>query len=229
MYELILRGISSGLMFYDEQSYNANIAAAGVRQLSLEKMSILVNGQTGVKNSFRQFYNIKSEVLYNSEMHGIEHNERVFVFVMMLSALHNLEVKDRFLLVEAAKYHDVGRINDYKDDNHGGRAAYKLEKLYSALECDDRKILMAMIMAHSIDDEKMDNIINGYKIEDKDRAKRLIEIFKDADGLDRVRTNDLNAEYLRTVEAKALVGVAYEMYSNYEAAKQVKQVKTLVK
>jgi len=37
-------------------------------------------------------------------------------------------------------------------------------------------------------------------------------IFKDADGLDRVRLGDLNPDYLRTASAPRLLLVAHQIY-----------------
>jgi hypothetical protein len=41
---------------------------------------------------------------------------------------------------------------------------------------------------------------------------RLIELLKDADGLDRVRIDDLDPAYLRRAEARTMVDFAWRLY-----------------
>lgn len=63
----------------------------------------------------------------------------------------------------------------------------------------------------------MDDLIKSF-IKDSDdfaRAKRLCNFFKDSDGLDRVRINHLDPNYLRNDFSKVLVDFAYELYEKY--------------
>ena len=88
---------------------------------------------------------------------------------------------------------------------------------YSYARNDDKKILQAVIAAHSPEDRAMDKIITNF-IDPKDdfsRAQFLAKLFKDADGLDRVRINHLDPRYLRNDYSKALVDFSYELFKHF--------------
>ena len=51
--------------------------------------------------------------------------------------------------------------------------------------------------------------------DDFERTKRLAKLFKDADGLDRVRINHLDPAYLRNDFSKDLVDFAYDLYDRF--------------
>ena len=67
----------------------------------------------------------------------------------------------------------------------------------TGLRGEDLKEAMAGIEAHSVNDRLMEEILSQYAPENRDRARLLAEMLKDADGLDRVRINDLNVKFLR--------------------------------
>lgn len=216
MYEEILNGQAIGQNFSNEFIFN--------NQVSFESLTDMIRSQKGYEASVAQFRRINKNVLFNSRDHGLEHNERVFVYVLGLSAMMNLKEEDRYLLVEAAKYHDIGRTNDLEDETHGPKAAYMLREQYSALGEENRKTLLAIIMAHSMDDSKASQILQGYKIENQERALNLIKIFKDADALDRVRHNDLDTDFLRTAAARSMVAFSHDVMIYYEEIQKVKMI-----
>ena len=55
-------------------------------------------------------------------------------------------------------------------------------------------------------------MVRDYGIEQPNWAKELLMFFKDADGLDSVRINDLNPAMLRLATSKGLVTLAGELY-----------------
>jgi hypothetical protein len=55
-----------------------------------------------------------------------------------------------------------------------------------------------------------------YSLQEPDRAQKLLMFFKDADGLDRVRINDLNPAMLRLCVSKEIVAVAEELYFHWD-------------
>ena len=63
----------------------------------------------------------------------------------------------------------------------------------------------------------MDETLREFINEDDDfeRTKRLAKYFKDSDGLDRVRINHLNPDYLRNDFSKDLVDLAYELFDRF--------------
>ena len=60
---------------------------------------------------------------------------------------------------------------------------------------------------HCLDDN-MAETLDEYFIDNRERAVRLLKLFKDSDGLDRVRINDLNVKYLRYPVSRELVSFA---------------------
>lgn len=174
----------------------------------------------------------REELLFGSNGHGITHCERVALFAFVIGVLNNLEEEELKILLESAKYHDIGRIDDNEDECHGRRSAnqfdeYQIGKDFSI---EDKKILKAICVGHSIDDKKFNNIMQEFEIKEKDRCIKLFEILKDADALDRARLkyseieiqllkvddSIIDMNYLRTTYSKMMIPAAYELYENYE-------------
>jgi hypothetical protein len=141
-------------------------------------------------------HNLKLEALFISHIHGEGHIERVLLHGAMLAMGHNFERRDVGLLLDACRYHDTGRVDDSVDHAHGARSARKLAELTS-WQGQDLQVLQAIVEAHSRWDGELERIIKQYQVEDVERARRLALLLKDADGLDRVRLNDLDVKYLR--------------------------------
>ena len=122
--------------------------------------------------------------------------------------------EDTKLLLTACSYHDIGRIDDSLDDDHGRRSSEKLPSVIS-LSSEDMAIVQAAIYSHSIDDSRMENVIASFGILDKARAIRIAKMLKDADALDRVRVYDLDPNYLRFPCSCQYVNFANSLYSYY--------------
>lgn len=160
---------------------------------------------------------LNEDILFTSHIHGKDHIERVIFFSVLLSFAYKLDEEDTNILINAASLHDTKRQNDGWDTEHGFRAARdSIEYSHDILD-KDKKILQAVIAAHSRDDEKMDETIREFIDKDDDfpRAKRLAKFFKDADGLDRVRINHLDPNFLRNEYSKNLVDFAYEFFDKF--------------
>lgn len=65
-----------------------------------------------------------------------------------------------------------------------------------------------------MEDNEIDKYIQIYKVKDINKCKKLFNILKDADGLDRVRLPypKVHIDLLRTGTAKRIVLFAFEMY-----------------
>ena len=156
-----------------------------------------------------------TDLLYQSEIHGVNHNIRVSIFTLLIASSLDVSKEDFRILLEAAKYHDVGRCNDKEDYIHGCRSCDKIGFLRSKYNHIEMSYLEAIIEAHSIPDSIKDRMIRKYDLKDVNRYHRLLDILKDSDALDRVRTDDLDTSYLRTKRAKELVDFSYELYDKY--------------
>lgn len=162
-------------------------------------------------------------------IHGISHVKRVLIHCLNLSRILNLSDMERGMLAMAAIYHDIGRINDEEDTIHGIKSWKKFKKKNKPLLCinvvpivketgtvdsaeyhlepidyENEKIIKFIIENHCISDDKAIETLNKSKIENKQFAWNLYCIFKDADGLDRVRLDpylgEVDIKYFRNKE-----------------------------
>lgn len=159
---------------------------------------------------------LNTDILFDSNIHGKDHIERVIFFTHLLAYHYGLDKKDTDVLRNAASLHDTKRVNDGWDTDHGYRAAVESIGHSYADKSDDR-VIQAVIAAHAADDKIMDETLREFINEDDDfeRTKRLAKYFKDSDGLDRVRINHLNPDYLRNDFSKDLVDLAYELFDRF--------------
>lgn len=157
---------------------------------------------------------LKTECLYQSHIHGIGHIERVLLFGGLIAMQNQCDEADTRLLLTACSYHDIGRLDDSLDDDHGRRSSEKLIDVVT-LPPEDMAIVQAAIYAHSIDDSKMESVISLFGITDRPRALKIARMLKDADALDRVRVYDLDPKYLRFPCSVQYVDFAYTLYKCY--------------
>ncbi|PEV64195.1 MULTISPECIES: hypothetical protein [Bacillus cereus group] len=167
-------------------------------------------------------------------IHGTLHCKRVLFHALSLSRALNLNMRDRGILCNVACFHDIGRENDDEDREHGKLSVLKHHEEisgsfpYTCIDVvnredtseeyelhhmtDDEVDIIEFIMEyHCIGDEESKDALHNlnWDNEKTERAWNLYVIFKDADGLDRVRIKDLDTKYLRTAEAKNRVLFAY--------------------
>jgi len=154
-------------------------------------------------------------VLFVSKMHGLGHIERTILQGGFCAMEEGLDRTDTELLLEACSYHDVGRQNDWVDDLHGHRSAQQIGAL-TGRTGEELKLLQGAVDAHSRKDKVLLETIQSYGPALQDRAVRLAQLLKDADGLDRVRIGDLNPAYLRRESSRKRVGLAREVFCRYQ-------------
>jgi len=145
-------------------------------------------------------------------IHGLSHTRRVLLLCLILAWMENLDKKDWDLLSLAAIYHDIGRTNDNFDPQHGRESFNKAESLKLITpELKEHEMLRFIIENHCISDHHAALSINEYRVNDPKHLLTLYKIFKDADGLDRIRINDLDVKQLRTSSAPKLLLIAREL------------------
>ncbi len=168
------------------------------------------------------YENLDVEALYRSYLHGPTHIERVLLLGALIAWKESLDQHDTEMLLYAFSYHDIGRINDYRDDEHGSRSAEMLKserftRLRDSLNSQDQRILLAVIAAHSHSDQDMFRIGQKYQVADENitRYMKLASCLKDADNLDRVRLHDLDTSRLRHPSSVDLVPFAEYLFHKY--------------
>ena len=171
---------------------------------------------------------VKEEYFVDDKVHGITHNERVALIVCYIGMKYNLSQDDMKLLIYSALYHDIGRKEIPKGTRgigrqHGFKSAEILKKeaakLVPDLNEEEIKVIEALCIAHSVGDNEIEQELEKNKIKINAGIKQLINILKDADALDRVRLphGRLDEKYLRTEEAKKMVGFSKELYKKYNS------------
>ena len=160
------------------------------------------------------------EVLYESWMHGAGHIERVIVLSAELAREGALPLRETKLLLLAASYHDIGRVDDSRDPAHGRRSAEMLSsdprfaRRMEDVTGEERRALLAAIEAHSLSDADRNTAADHWGADASEGSlfHRLATGLKDADNLDRVRLGDLDERHLRSPATVALVPFAEELY-----------------
>jgi uncharacterized protein len=104
----------------------------------------------------------------------------------------------------AAIVHDVGRLNDGRDPEHGDRSARWLRENYRRLPAQLTEEQLASVRYCCFWHVPPDRAAPELTSE--------LVCLKDADGLDRVRIADLDVRYLRTAEARAMQADAQRLF-----------------
>ncbi|MDO4563330.1 MAG: HD domain-containing protein [Clostridia bacterium] len=141
--------------------------------------------------------------------HGILHSCRVAMHCLILANMKKLTREETDILCTAAVFHDARRLSNGDEIEHGAASA-KYYSRYANAHPEQIKYNMLteqIIKYHSLPDDEGRNAIgenNWY----------LLDIFKDADALDRVRfgIRDLDLNQLRTSEAKSMTMVANMLF-----------------
>lgn len=191
-------------------------------QMDMIKISELRSLPQKQKLTERYFYyarQIKTNWFHNPQgIHALSHTKRVLLLGLILSHLEQLSEQDEKLICQAAIYHDIGRITDGYDTSHGVASYRKLaaKGLLNNISAAEQETLRFIIELHAVADRAALKQLNKFDLSDVDRTLKLYNVFKDADGLDRVRINDLNPDYLRNPGAHKLVLLAHQLLRNSE-------------
>lgn len=200
-------------------------------------MSILIKILEDLNKEGKSKYNIKeieeiindidAKQLYLSKFHGLYHSEKVSFFAYLIAINQGLNDLDKEILLDAAKYHDVGRLGDSEDTMHGLASTNKLQFLKVKDIYQDpinEKLLKAIIEGHSLGDHKKRIVFDNYELDEQyySRYEQLYNILKDADALDRMRFAKtmscvLNESFLRIPYSKKLVELSEYINEQYKS------------
>ena len=140
---------------------------------------------------------------HDSLLHGVAHMMRTFILQELIC--NKLEEDGVSVNREATRWgsfvHDVGRVDDGFDLDHGRRSAqWMKENLSQSMTPELLDVATYIVHWHVPSDDEAPMMTTELKV------------LKDADGLDRVRIGDLNVSYLRTDAAVGLVETAQKLY-----------------
>jgi len=146
--------------------------------------------------------------LYQSTLHGQAHVGRVMIHALRL--VEATGFTDCVCPLWAAVYlHDIARVHDGRSKGHGADAWARLATLPE---------VRALFTRGGVREEDLPAIQTAVTLHSRGEAdpgadhKRLTDLIKDADGLDRVRLRDLHPEYLRTPQSRTMVAFAERLY-----------------
>lgn len=145
--------------------------------------------------------------LQHNTMHTKTHCSCVLLFALAIGNMAGLDDADMEALGAAAAFHDSRRKDEWLDPGHGKRAA----EYYRAF-CDERNLPFDERAYLVMEFHDSDDRIGIERIREKEVKNGILLycIFKDADGLDRLRfgLDELDVDMLRTEEARKLVNFA---------------------
>ena len=95
---------------------------------------------------------IKTEYLYKSDFHGLYHSQKVCFFAYLIGKHEGLSDEDMQILMDAARYHDIGRDSDYETDLHGFNSALNIHKVVKYDNPTNMYYLKAIVEAHAHED-----------------------------------------------------------------------------
>jgi len=197
--------------------YKEYIKILNKENINYSKITSDINKSKLTKYYIKIIESYNPNIIKQSDIHGISHVIRTSFFILILSTLENINIKDFKILVESILYHDIGRTNDIDDERHGYEATKKIDFLKDKYNENDYSLITSLITAHCIDDNLYQKVADYYKINDTKRFYKLLCILKDADALDRVREYPyVDIKFLRTNHSKELLPFAYELFYNYE-------------
>jgi len=125
-----------------------------------------------------------------SWLHGASHTRRVHIHAQRLVRALNWPEADANVVLSAALWHDIGRVDDGCDPRHGARGAERVVELgmHASLPEADARLALFAIRYHCRSDRR--GALRAAGEDDPERALRVLWLLKDADALDRVRLGD---------------------------------------
>lgn len=196
--------------------------------------------RTEIENEIRnKLENVSKLPYYNgNKAHSIEHIERVTLFSGILAEMECIDEESRTSLLAAAAFHDSGRAGRDGNAEHAEASAIQVKKYLEenpdnpfGITRTNIGIIQTAIHYHEhaeknighIDEEMVEKLAKGYNVKEKDfqRTKKICELLKDADALDRCRFANratLNPEFLRSKAARTTGMINFARNVNNEMA-----------
>jgi hypothetical protein len=144
-------------------------------------------------------------------IHGVSHTLRVMIHAAEIATALKVRARERDAVILAALWHDIGRTDDGADYYHGAKSAGKVVGLglHRGLPQQVVDAALYAVTHHSGGEEY--GVRAAREFDDSLAALRVFQILKDADGLDRVRLEDLDVSRLRLPGSVAREDRAHEL------------------
>lgn len=176
----------------DRNEQEIIVAPAKVQITNVTHLKDWTYLEDAVLNIIPMYYKYRDKLKYvpfyrKSNTHDQIHSLRVLFLCLLIAEELGVDDADQEILAKAAILHDCMRNTDGVEPNHGKRAA----------ECiASNRILKLLCEYHCLPDEQGYAAIERqpWSTAQKEWATQLFQIFKDADGLDRVRLGNIQEE-----------------------------------
>lgn len=147
----------------------------------------------------------------SATIHGVAHTARVLTHALAIAEALGLRAWEREALACAARWHDIGRTDDTADYYHGAKSAGKVVGLglHRGVSAPVLEAALFAVTHHCCPDEHAERA--AARSADPEATMRVFRVLKDADGLDRVRIDDLDPSMLRFDVSRTRVDRAWEM------------------
>jgi len=149
-------------------------------------------------------------------IHGISHTRRVLIHARAIAEARDLDPDWFESVVLAVAWHDIGRTHDGREPEHGANSVAKVQRLGLAQGVGTHVLARTFFAMehHSISDHVA--VERAADLEPDHRPEpgtmlRVLWLLKDADGLDRVRIDDLDPAQLRYQESVSMVARAQRL------------------
>ena len=189
-----------------------------IETINLKGLDYLKDVLPKVAPMYQKYKEVLEDLEFHQEssIHGEDHSARVLLMCLIMAEELGLSMADRKILATAAIYHDTKRTHDWVEPEHGrASSAY-----YHSDVTHPDPLVEFLCEYHCLPDEQgYQEIRNNRKLnKNKEKSIRLFNIFKDADGLERVRLGDIRREMdmkqYRLSITKELTLVASLSYEN---------------
>lgn len=204
---------------YENQGY---IESTGVEQISLSEMLNRFQENGRLKDIIAFDSKIQADTnQYASFEHGSNHTRRVGFFARVIGENEGLSDNDMNVLLYAVQNHDIGRIHDGEDKEHGEKSVEKLRQLLeenkrnrNRFSQKDMKLIYFIMENHSKSAKENEAALRDLPEDEQDRYRLMLNCLKDADKLDRIRLgkyDGLDATRLQLPFSQRIVKMAYEV------------------
>ena len=160
------------------------------------------------------------------KVHGQRHIQNVLLYSALIGESVLQDKNDLNLVLLSAKYHDIGRKTDAYEEHAESSARIAEDKLKEKCSSEDIAIIKTIIEFHEIPrntestDESFTTIAqkNGISDNQMSRVRKMAEVLKDADALDRTRFINrarLNSNFLHYDVSKKLIRFSSSLQETY--------------
>ena len=193
---------------------------------STDIMSILNNGNLSTFLVMLENEIKEENVNGRLKVHGQRHIKNVLLYSTIIGQSVIKDKHDLELIMQSAKYHDIGRKTDANEEHASLSAEIAMERLKDDFSPEDTAIISTIIEFHETprNIDRVDDLFvaiarkNGIADDQIPRVRQMAEILKDADALDRTRFINnarLNPDFLQFGISKQLIKFASSLQETY--------------